>query len=335
MEIRNNHRTKILITVDTEFSIGGHFKNKRLKPVPADRHVYCKIDGKDYGINLIMDILEKYDHKGVFFVETESRFYFGEQEIISIIRQIRSRGHEVQLHIHPNYDSFIREQKVTDDMRRYSVKEQREIIKDALTFLSSHGIEDILAYRSGGFYSNLSTIEAIQYNKIRYSSNYNLAYRNCNYINTYPQKNDIFRVKGVLEVPITCYQECPIRKQWNNFQISAASYEEVKEALCHYNRQRVEVVTFITHSFEFVQPHDIQFSKITPRHLLIKRFEAICRYLAKDSAKYQVLTYRELDNLIKDNKIHISKTPINFYKSPFLKTIRRYFENYVLSRWNL
>ena len=331
----NNHKTKILITVDTEFSIGGHFKNKKLKPVPADRHIYCKINGKDYGINLIMDILEKYNHQGVFFVETESRFYFGEKEIINIIQHIINRGHEVQLHIHPNYRSFINEHRMPDDMRKYSLQEQTNIIKDALTFLSSHGIENILAFRSGGFYSDLNTIIAIQNNWIRYSSNYNLAYRNCNYTKTYQLKNDIFCIEEVFEIPITCYKECPIRKEWNSFQISAASYKELKEALYHYHRQRVQVITIITHSFEFVKPNDIQFLRMTPNHLLIKRFDNICNYLAKNSDKYEVITYRQLDNLIKTNRISMSNKISEFYKSSLTKTLNRYLENNFIAKYSL
>ncbi len=324
-----NHKTKILITIDTEFSIGGYFKNKNNKPVSADRHIYCKINGKDYGINLIMDILEKYNHNGVFFVETESRFYFGEQEIISIIQDIQARGHEVQLHIHPNYRSFINGQRKPDDLRKYSLEEQTNIIREALAFLSSYGINEILAYRSGGFYSGLSTIKALQNNDIEYSSNYNLAYRNCNYVENYELKNDIFCIEEVFEIPITCYKEFHIRKEWNSFQISAASYGEIKEALYHYYKQKTEVITFITHSFEFVKPYDIQFSKITPKCFLIRRFDKICEFMAKNSDKYEVITFKDLDNLVKNSSIYFREKTIDFYKSTFLKTLNRYFENYI------
>jgi len=330
----NNHKTKILITIDTEFSIGGHFKNKHLKPVPADRHIYCKINGKDYGINLIMDILEKYALKGVFFVEIESRFYFGEEQIINIIQDIKNRGHEVQLHTHPNYRSFKNEHRMPDDMRKYSLQEQTHIIKDALTFLSSHGIENILAFRSGGFYSDLNTIKAIQNNGIIYSSNYNIAYPNCNYVDNNHLKNDIFLIEQVFELPLTCYREFPLRKTWNSFQISATSYAEFKAALNHYYNQQIQLITILTHSFAFVRPNDIQFSTIAPKRLLIRRFDNICNFLASHVDKFEVITYEQLDKLINNNTLTLTTQLIDFYQSPFSKTSCRYLEN-MISRFVL
>lgn len=329
-----NHKTKILITIDTEFSIGGYFKNKNNKPVPADRHIYCKINGKDYGINLIMDILEKYDLKGIFFVETESRFYFGEEEVINIMQNIKARGHEVQLHIHPTYNSFIKGQTLPDDMRKYSVEEQTNIISDALAFLSSHGIKNILAFRSGGFYSDLNTIEAIRNNGIKYSSNYNVAYPNCNYIENNQLRNDIFPIEQVFETPVTCYREFPFRKEWNSLQISAGSYDEFRAALTYYHDHQVQLITIITHSFEFVKPNDIQFSRIDPKHLLIKRFENICKFLARQPDRFKVITYGELDPLIENNGLNIRNELIEFYKSPFFKTFWRYIQN-MISRFAL
>ena len=332
MEIESNHKMKTLITIDAEFSIGGHFENNSLQPVPAERHIYCKIGGKEYGINLIMDILERYGHRGVFFVETEARFHFGEREVLNIIEHILNRGHEVQLHVHPNFDSFLRKKRLPDDMRKYSMDEQTNIIGDALAFLSSYGIDNILAYRCGGFYCNLNTIEALRRNNIRYSSNYNLAFFNCDYPRKFGLRNDIFSIEGVLEVPITCYREFPIRKRWNSLQVGAASFEEIKESMFHYFRQGVKVVTIITHPFEFVRSWDLQYSKMSPKRFVARRFDNICRFLAMETDKYGVITYSDLDNLIKMKEIDLEDKVIEFYKSTMLSTLKRYFEHVISTR---
>ena len=328
----NNHTTRVLITIDTEFSIGGYFANQSLKPVPADRHIYCKISGKDYGINLIMDILEKYGLKGVFFLETEARHYFGEEEIISIAKHIQDRGNEIQLHTHPNYRSFTEGRRVSDDMRRFPCEGQAKIIRESLEFLCSYGFRDILAYRSGGFYSNLDTIKALENSGVRYSANYNLANPNCSYIEKYPLRNDIFRIGDVFEVPVTCFKELQIRKEWNSFQLSALSFDEFKCALEFYRRIGTNVVCLLTHSFEFVRAYDIQFSKMIPNKVFINRFDNICRYLADNDGEYKVINYEELDQLVNNNGIVVKEKLDDFYKSPFLKTSRRYFENGVLSK---
>ncbi|PQP33767.1 hypothetical protein C6A37_11240, partial [Desulfobacteraceae bacterium SEEP-SAG9] len=100
---------------------------------------------------------------------------------------------------HPTYRSFKEGHTLTDDIRKYSLKKQTAIIGDALSFLASHGINDIVAYRSGGFYSDLNTIKALKNNNIKYSCNYNIAYPNCSYIKMNNPQNDIFYVDNVFE----------------------------------------------------------------------------------------------------------------------------------------
>jgi len=325
----NRFKSHVLITIDTEFSIGGYFHDKKNKPVPADRIIYCRIAGKEYGINLIMDILEKYDLKGVFFVETESRFYFGEETIIQIIRHIKSRGHEIQLHTHPNFRSFKNEERMPDDMREYSFEQQFHIIKNAIEFLGNHGISGISAHRSGGFYSNLNTLLAQRENGLTFSSNYNIAYPNCNYIAKYSGHNDIFSVEQMYEIPITCYKEAKIRKEWNSFQLSAASFQELKNALYYYHSVKTNVITAITHSFEFVKPYDFQYSRAKPLRLLIDRFDKLCRFLSDNKDKFVVITFNNLLATLSNVENRPSEKQDTYYHSPLVDTLSRYFINLV------
>ena len=77
-------KSHVLITIDTEFSIGGYFHDKKHKPVPADRIIYCKIAGKEYGINFIMDILEMFTRK--FGLMILLHFYVSAMELINYRR---------------------------------------------------------------------------------------------------------------------------------------------------------------------------------------------------------------------------------------------------------
>jgi peptidoglycan/xylan/chitin deacetylase (PgdA/CDA1 family) len=320
-------KTNVLITIDTEHSMGGYFDDQSRKPVPAGRIIWCRIGEKEYGINLIMDILDRYAFKGVFFVEVESRFYFGDQAIAEIIDHIQNRGHEVQLHTHPNYRTFKEKKTTRDDFRRYSRDEQTQIISEARQFMRENGVGNILAHRCGGFYSNQDTLAALQANGIRYSSNYNLAYPNCDYIQTLPLINDIHALNGGYEVPVTSYQEPEIRKKWNSLQLSAASYAEMTSVLDYAERHNTQVLTFLTHSFEFVRARDRQYQSVRPLHFLIRRFENFCRYLADNSDRFQVVTFTALDQLIMANPPQTKPNEVQFYKSTFLQTALRYLEN--------
>jgi len=320
-------KTNILITIDTEHSMGGYFADPENLPVTAERIIWCRIGDKEYGINLIMDILDHFGFKAVFFVEVEARFHFGDKGIADIIAHIRNRGHDVQLHTHPNYRTFKEGRKMPDDFRRYTLDDQKKIIDEALTFMNGIGVKNILAHRSGGFYSNHDTLEAQRACGIKYSSNYNLAFPNCTYIDTLPQINDIYALDGLYELPVTNYQEPEIRKKWNSMQLSAASFSEMKSVLEFSHKNQVRVITFITHSFEFVKTADDQYQTVRQLPFLIKRFENFCRYLYENRGRFQVLTFSELEQEVKENPaLSENREPV-FYKSTLLQTGLRYLEN--------
>ena len=219
-----------------------------------------------------------------------------------------------------------------DDMRQYTLDEQVKMICDALTFLGENNIRKVFAYRSGGFYSNMNTIKAAQLNDIPFCSNYNLAIHNCNYIDEFPLKNDIFPIKSGWEIPITCYREIPIRKAWNAFQICAASFEEIRRALEYYFMSELGVITFITHCFEFVKTYDVQYTKVRPRPLLIQRFRNVCSYLADNTDRYEVITFGDLYRKVAGNKMMVGQeNGGDFYKSSLLNTVTRYVENRLAS----
>jgi len=113
----------VFITVDTEHSIGGAFMRKDARPVGNDRRVWGRIGTKVYGIPLIMDIADSFGLKLTFFVEVLNKYFFGENESREVCEYILKRGHDVQLHLHPNYLNFTlkdpRQRQFTDLIGRY------------------------------------------------------------------------------------------------------------------------------------------------------------------------------------------------------------------------
>ena len=101
--MRYKNKTSLLITIDTETSIG--YTGKDYKPIPPEARILGKIGNKSYGIPLIMDLLEKYNFKGVFFLNVYEYFYHGD-EIKKIAQEIKKRGHDIQLHVHKEWLIF-------------------------------------------------------------------------------------------------------------------------------------------------------------------------------------------------------------------------------------
>ena len=132
-------RINVFITVDTEHSIGGAFRDRNLKPVGNEKRIWGKIGDKSFGIPLMMDIAETYDIRLTFFVEVMNKYYFGEDETKKVCEYILNRGHDVQLHLHPNYLNFTlnnpQEKTYSDLIGTYSSEKQIELIKEGIEIL--------------------------------------------------------------------------------------------------------------------------------------------------------------------------------------------------------
>ncbi len=68
---------EVCITVDTEFSIGGNFRNPELAPI-AEPIVLGAISGKENGLGFILESLAEFEIRATFFVETLQTAYFGD-----------------------------------------------------------------------------------------------------------------------------------------------------------------------------------------------------------------------------------------------------------------
>src|SRR5262249_9947453 len=103
-------RTNVYLTVDTEHSMGGAWDNAALRPVPAERHIYCHIGGKDNGIGWICDELERHKFRATFFAEVFCSLVFGVDATRSWCQYLLQHGQDVQLHTHLNYYYYAKKQ---------------------------------------------------------------------------------------------------------------------------------------------------------------------------------------------------------------------------------
>ena len=311
--------TKVFITIDVETSIGGAFQDINLSPVGPKKRIWGEIKGKFYGIPLIMDILESFDLKGNFFVETFSSFYFGYQELKEICKSILKRGHDVQLHIHPNYQTFkhkdwkinVQNKKIFSDfLTDYTLKEQKAIIREGKKILNKCGINPV-AFRAGSFNANLNTLKALKENSIPFDFSYNVSFLNktC-FLESLGKRNDAFKINSLIEIPVT---NCLQIKSLRNFDVCALSFLEMKYLLDKFKLKRQKTITFVLHSFSFIKNRDIQYKKVTPNKIVIGRFKKLCNYLKENRSFFET-------SLIKDSKDLLTSKSLNHnFKDTFLK----------------
>jgi Polysaccharide deacetylase len=96
-------RPGVFITFDVECSMGGAWRGTGLKPIPPSRGMMGIYGDSAFGLPLICDILERYDLEATFFMEpfNDELGYPGETE--PICRMLVAKGHDIQLHVHPNH----------------------------------------------------------------------------------------------------------------------------------------------------------------------------------------------------------------------------------------
>lgn len=292
-------KTCVYITVDTECSLGGALNDPGLKPVGADKRVYGRLDGQEYGIGLMMDIAERHGLRLVFFVETLCARYFGEAEVARVCADIAARGHDVQLHLHPTWGNFDANgplgTSLPDNMSGYGLDEQARMLRQGREFLSGLGLPAPTAFRAGNYGADRTTLQALAAEGFTADSSYNSSYVRGDWGQVPDSLNDAAVLDGVLELPVTNYLErLPLLGQrFKTLDLNGASFEEFRWALRHCVLQRFAAVTVILHSFSFLDPADVQYSRCGVRHYVIRRFEKLCKLLADMGDSLDVRTFAD------------------------------------------
>jgi len=319
---------KIFITIDVETSIGGAFaKPDKLRPVGADKRIYGQIGNREFGIPLIIDILNKHNLKATFFVEPFCSFYFGEKIIKEICHYILNRGHDVQLHLHPNYQIFKcpdwqerakRKELFPDIIARYTLDEQINLIKQGKKILEKYGVKPI-AFRAGCFGANLNTLMALKENDFLIDSSYNLSFlgKTCfihplhltshlspltSYVSRLTYLNDLTLINGIYELPITNYYDFKIGnfKRLRTLDICAVSFYEMKKILRYALKKGPKHITFILHSFSLIKKRDVQYKTARPNFIVINRFKKLCEFLSKNKNLFKVIALSQFAQSLSD-----------------------------------
>jgi len=330
---------KIFITIDVETSIGGAFaKPDKLRPVGVDKRIYGQIGNREFGIPLIIDILNSYNLKATFFVEPFCSFYFGEKIIKEICHYILNRGHDVQLHLHPNYQIFKcpdwqerakRKELFPDIIAKYNLDEQINLIKQGKKILEKCGVTPI-AFRAGCFGANLNTLMALKENDFLIDSSYNLSFlgKTCfihpsrftshfslltshfslltSHLSRLTYLNDLTLINGIYELPITNYYDFKIGKfkRLRTLDMCAVSFYEMKKILRYGLKKGPKHITFILHSFSLIKKRDVQYKTAKPNFIVINRFKKLCEFLSRNKNLFKVITLSQFAQSLPDYGLH-------------------------------
>jgi hypothetical protein len=282
-----------LFTIDTEvYPIHTDWQSDALAR-DIDRDIYGKTVQGEFGLAYQLDVFARYGIKAVFFVEGlhASCPEVGIGPLTRMVELIQSHGHEVQLHLHPEWIPMSEGLSVPDRgylLTSYSEDEQLELIRTAADNLVKAGAPAPIAFRAGDYAANLDTLRALSRLGFRYDSSFNYIYlgSTCGIrlaeIPWQPR-----RVEGLTEVPISCFQDRP--GHYRHCELGACSLGEITATLTNALRGSWEAYVLVSHSFELINNRWTG-RTVGPRRRVVRRLEKLCEHLAALSSLGTVST---------------------------------------------
>lgn len=291
-----------MFTIDTEISLGGALEDLSNAPVGARRRIWCETDEGRYGIEAFMDVFDEYDMKGVFFFEPFGVNLVDPEPLKAAARYIAERGHDVELHIHPEFDINLerarkQSQPPSPFVRDYSLEHQRGLIRRGADLLEAWTGRRPIAFRAGSFGLDEVGLKACLEEGLLFDSSYNAwAIQNgyCG-MHSLPRLNDVTLLEdGLVEVPVTNLFARRIRRDYRPFDLASLNTTEMVSALDQLHEAGARVCCSLTHSFRLLKTTNVQMSDARPDQFNLHRLRALCRYLAENSDRYQVSTFKDL-----------------------------------------
>lgn len=300
--------TNIIITVDVECSLPGDVRGGAvLIPVGVERRVYCKNGNDSYGIDLIMQTLNDYNMKGVFFCDSCMKYLTTEEESAKVLTDIYNNGHDVQLHIHPIFklwktkglDGKLLPDNWSDNINKLPIDVEDEYIKEGVEFITRYTHKTPIAFRAGNYGASDRTLSALKRHGLIYDSSYNMWARVQKRYNNQNITTDItnrhFIINDIIELPVTNYL-AGVKSDYRFFAPEGSSSLEMITALDRLYNINMEYVVIVLHSFSFAKNTKDTIKNVKFNSIAFKRFIKTLDFISRQKDKYRVTTFSELNS---------------------------------------
>lgn len=281
----------IHLTFDIEIWCNGWSNLDREFASCYPRYVYGHSRHGDYALPKTLDILNRHDLRGIFFVEPLFSARFGAEYLERLVRLIDDAGQEVQLHLHPEWTDEIAPPIIPDisckrqHLIYYSLDEQTALIRHGKSLLENALGKPVNAFRAGSFAINSDTFLALARNGIAVDSSINSCYA-ISAPNLVLQHGTAapYVVEGVLTYPVTVFRDGFGRMR--PAQVGACSFQEMRQAVCSAQSDNHQNFVIVSHNFEMLKPDCSE-----PDFYVVRRFEKLCRFLAANRHELPVIGF--------------------------------------------
>jgi hypothetical protein len=196
----------LMFTIDTECSV-------LRQPDPDPGRVVDELIFGDFGngerpggIGLQMDLLEHFGFRGSFFVDVLMEYEYGRPALERTIEAIAERGHEVELHVHPEHLEWSadpRAASVAAELRGGGMQPGevfRHVLELSVDLFERRVSRPPVAYRAGAYRISDAHFPVLEEFGIRIDSSVQ-PYFNSRVADWMRTRTQPFRVGGVLEIP--------------------------------------------------------------------------------------------------------------------------------------
>lgn len=284
--------TQISISIDTEFSIAGHFENPQSNLPVAEPAVYGLIDGKEEALGFMLETFDRHNISATFFVECANYCYFGDEPMQGVIKRLQAAQQDIQLHVHPVWLSFNEDPRFGlfprhDNCDGRDIEELKRVFATCIDIFTRWVGHKPLAIRTGSLRADDNVYKVMRELDVPLSSNIALGVFQ-------PEeaalRHDSGRhlIHGVMELPVFSYQDLNVagRTHKKSLQITSCSWPEMKHLLWKARRAGVENIVILTHPFEFVKKRDFRYNKLIRNRVNQERLQKLCAFIQHHSEDF-------------------------------------------------
>jgi peptidoglycan/xylan/chitin deacetylase (PgdA/CDA1 family) len=280
----------VYLTFDVEIWCDGWKDLDARFPAQFERYVYGRSPEGDYALPKTLEILYRHGLKGIFFVEPLFAARFGIEHLAIIVKLIQSGGHDIQLHLHPEWTDEIRPLPIPgatskrQHLSYYALDEQVALIKLGRELLAQAGCDSVTAFRAGSFACNHDTYRALRHLGIHLDSSLHATLAVSG--SDMRQQLDFFHPQEFEQVkilPMTVFRDGTGRLR--PAQVGACSFAELRDALNSALADQTEHFVVLSHNFEMLKQ-----KRSEPDALVVARFVQLCAFLGEQRGRMEVST---------------------------------------------
>ena len=286
--------------------MGGAWDDPLLRPVPAERRIFCRIRGESYGVGWMCRELNARHLKATFFSEVFGSLVFGEDDTRRWFQYLLDQGQDVQLHTHLTFHGYSRWRETggnvcdkTDDLAALEAPLRRELVERACNlFLRAAGYAPT-AYRAGNWRSSRALLNDLRACGVAVDASFNRCLQGRGSFDHEPLvPNRLQSIDGTWELPLTvARQSFPALAPTGGFRpfdpVSMSCWE-MRKLLDDAHASHMSHISVIFHSFSAVKPKDVQYTRLKPDRIVRRRFEFLLDYLAVNPDRFRVSTVGQL-----------------------------------------